>query len=431
MRITKEQLEVMKSSSEIRNALLDLEKDSTNLHQIIDKRSDEARSEEITVEKREAIINMIEDEKKELDELKDTMKYANAKLATIKSTEERQFKMIDQVKDDVVELRNEIIDKTVYSTVEYRDAYINYLKTKDIKHIERLVTTGTEQNGAGVVIPTMIANEIETLMSQAGRISVLCSKLTVKGDVSVPYEISATGAVFHEEGKEAPAEEEIELGEVTIKPKMIKKWIRVTDEMEAMDNGAFATYLATEIAEKIGIALDNAIISRTAAASKGVVGITTETNVLFKNDLVVTNIDFTTGYKALALLDDGVETGAVVVMNRLTFYNNIITQKATDGKPIYTTFTDENGKEKHYYAGMPVRFNSGIKAFDVAEVNDVIMIVGDFKGFTLNYPKGQMITMVRDIYSQAEEDIVKYVGKLFVGGRITKLKHFTTVKKGA
>ena len=61
---------------------------------------------------------------------------------------------------------------------------------------------------------------------------------------------------------------------------------------------------------------------------------------------------------------------------------------------------------------------------------DTYMIVGDFGyGYQANMPNGNDITIKRDDLSLAEYDLIKLVGKQFVGHGIVAPKAFTRIKK--
>ena len=63
-----------------------------------------------------------------------------------------------------------------------------------------------------------------------------------------------------------------------------------------------------------------------------------------------------------------------------------------------------------------VVFNNTLAAPDTATEGDCLIIAGDFGyGFKCNFPKGEEITLKYDDLSLAESDLVKIVGRMYVG----------------
>lgn len=67
------------------------------------------------------------------------------------------------------------------------------------------------------------------------------------------------------------------------------------------------------------------------------------------------------------------------------------------------------------FEGLRVVFNNSLPAFGSGSA-DPFMIVGDFgHGFIANFPNGEEITIKYDDLSLAEKDLVKVVGREYVG----------------
>lgn len=68
------------------------------------------------------------------------------------------------------------------------------------------------------------------------------------------------------------------------------------------------------------------------------------------------------------------------------------------------------------FEGLPVIFNNTIKAFAVATTGETFAIVGDLGyGAQMNMPNGDDITFKFDENTLAERDLVKIVGRKYVG----------------
>lgn len=118
---------------------------------------------------------------------------------------------------DVIEIRN---------SAAYLDAFAEVVKTggkSGVAECRALLSTNAPEDGS-IVVPTLVEDKIRTAWEESELFSRI-SKSYVKGNLAIGFEISGTDAVIHEEGTDAPDEEELTIGTVTIVPKFIKKWI--------------------------------------------------------------------------------------------------------------------------------------------------------------------------------------------------------------
>lgn len=367
------------------------------------------------LEKREALL----DETKALEE---EARAIDEKVAQLEETrnkyknQEERMSLIENVK--TVEVAERATD--VYDSAEYRAAWVEYVKTND-KNVLRAANINTTDDA--VVIPTIMQGMIETAWEKYGKFSSLVKKSFVKGLLSVPYEVSADDAVWHTENAEAPAQEDLELGEIKLEPRMIKKWIALTDEIMALSDVEFMRYIADELVYRVVLLLDHAIISGSLASGKGVEGVINSTLTAS----VSADLGFNTANEALAELKTF--ENVIVAMNPKTFFKNIMGMVDTTGQPIYSVATDNAGKPRYFYNGLRVEFTEALPAYDTASTNPY-MVVGNFAdGYRLNMPKGAGVETLVDPYTLATEDQVRMIAKLFVAGRVVKLGHFAKVVK--
>ena len=68
-----------------------------------------------------------------------------------------------------------------------------------------------------------------------------------------------------------------------------------------------------------------------------------------------------------------------------------------------------------------------IPAYSSTATTGVWLIVGDFSGAQANFPAGDSVTLKFDDLSLAEKDLVKIVGREYVGIGIVKDKAFCRV----
>lgn len=178
-----------------------------------------AEFEESDVEKRDSILN-------EVEEMTNEAKDIDSEIAEMEEVreqfkeQEKRMSIMENVKTEVVETRSVAVDK--YDTPEYREAWVNYIKTGDDKELR---VAGLSTATTNVPVPTIFQGYVETAWYKYGKFSRLVNKSYVAGYLSIPFESAADGAVVHTELADAPAEEEITLDLIELKPAMIKKWI--------------------------------------------------------------------------------------------------------------------------------------------------------------------------------------------------------------
>ena len=80
------------------------------------------------------------------------------------------------------------------------------------------------------------------------------------------------------------------------------------------------------------------------------------------------------------------------------------------------------------FEGLPVYFDNTIPAYSSTATTGVWLIVGDFnRGAQANFPAGEEITLKFDDLSLAEKDLVKIVGREYVGLGLVSEKCFCRV----
>lgn len=299
--------------------------------------------------------------------------------------------------------------ESVKASAEYVDAFANYIKTGSDKECRALLTDLVD--GGSVPTPTVIDDFINTAWERANLISRV-RRVSIKGTAKFPFEYSATGASVHTEGSEAPAEEELVLGTVEIQPQMLKKWIKVSDEVIELKGQAFLDYIYDEIEERILKLADAQVIE---AIKKAPAAATTEAAGV--RAITVADVDFTTIFQAQAeLVSEAVNQ--VAIMNKKVYFNKFMGLKDTADRPIYN-IVSENGRPSYYINGVEVLFDDTMK--------DNEIIVGDLRGVVMNLPNNKEVSFVTDALSLAEEDLVKIVGKMYAGIGVIKDGYFCKV----
>lgn len=344
-----------------------------------------------------------------LEEVKAEIVAINAELEERKnraSVKEEIRKEVASGEGSVIEERKEekMENIEMRSTKEYLDAFVSAIKGDD-KELRALVSA----NGSGsVAVPTYLEEKISTNWEKMGLLDK-ATKTYIKGNFGVSFEKSATGASVHDEGDEAPSEEELVLGTVTLIPQSVKKWITVTDEVLDLRGEAFIDYIFDELTYRIALEAQSIAVGAIASLPSA----PTATSV--SADVVSSAPSITAIAEAFAHLGDSAEE-PVIIMNRLTYADFISAQ------------ADANFAQDPFY-GLPVYYSSALDAYSNADEEEVYAIVGDPRAIHLNFPNGNDITVKMDDLSLAESDLVKFVGREYVGIGIVKDKAFALIAK--
>ena len=353
-----------------------------------------------------ADLESIENEVTELEE---------RKAEILKETEERSKQVAEVIATKPVietfekeETRTMMDIKELRNTPEYINAYAEYIKGDD-KEIRALLSENAT-NGT-VAVPELVYDIVKNAWEREGIMSRV-RKTYLKGNLKVQFEISATGATAHtESANSAVSEEDLVLGIVQLVPVSIKKWISISDEALDLAGENFLRYIYDELTYQIAKKASDLLITKIEAC--GTVSTTTCPSVPILTDA---SLGVDTVAQAMALLSDQA-SNPVVIMNRQTW-------------GAFKTAQAGAGYNYDPFEGLPVLFNNTITAYSVASSGDTYAIVGDLgEGALANFPNGDEINIKFDDLSKAEYDLVRIIGREFVGLGVVAPDHFVKVQK--
>lgn len=358
------------------------------------------------------------EEMEKLEELRSNIEAIKAEMETRAQIEAEKAEIRSAVANNEVpvvevqtfpEERAEVKNmEEVRNSREYVEAYANYIKTGSDEEVRALLTTnGT--NGT-VAIPDMVYDIVKTAWNKEGIIARV-KKAYIKGNLKVGFEISATGAVVHTEGGDAVTEETLVLGTVTLVPKSIKKWISISDEAMDLRGEAFLQYIYDELAYQIAKkAADEVVAAIEACGTQSTstsVGVPVVEATAISIDLVA---------QALGQLSDEANN-PVVMMNKATWSAFKAVQYA-------------NGYAVDPFEGLDVVFNNTIKSFAAASSGDTFAIVGDLgQGALINLPNGEGIEFKFDDKTDMTKDLVRVLGREYMGIGIVGPNSFVKIQK--
>ena len=364
-------------------------------------------AEQSEIDAREAELNQIAEERQALIQKKEALE-----------AEERVAQQVNKnpaIATGIENKRGENVmtNEEIRNSKEYIAAYASAIRKQDDKFLECRALL-TENVGTGTVpVPDIVYDIIKNAWEREG-IMRRVRKLYVKGNIKVGFEISADGAVIHTEGGNAVSEESLVLGTVKIVPSSIKKWISVSDEVLDIgmgDGEEFLRYIYDEltyrIAKKAVDELLALIVAADTASTTTAVGLPVYTSSTVSVGLAA---------QAMALLSDQA-ANPIIVMNKATWGDFKAAQYA-------------NKFSVDPFEGLDVEFNNSIKSFSAASTGDTYMIVGDFaQGAIANFPNGEDITIKVDDKTDMTKDLVRILGRQYVGLGIVGPDSFVRIQK--
>ena len=370
----------------------------------------EARLAEIATEIPDATEERLAELETETDEL-------NARKSAIAAEAEKRQAVLDKIasekegttieKEELPEERAKENTMEIRNTPEYINAYAEYIKTENDTECRALLSENAT-NGT-IPVPEFVYDVVKTAWNHEG-ITARVRKAYVKGNLKVGFEISATAATQHNEGA-AVDEETLVLGTVQLVPKSIKKWISISDEALDLRGEAFLHYIYDELTYQIAKKAADLLIAAIEAC-----GTASTTTCVGVPAITTTAISLGTIASAMGELSDEA-ANPVIMMNKGTWAAFKAVQAA--GNYGYDPFE-----------GLPVLFNNTIKSFTAASTGDTVVIVGDLEqGALMNFPNGQEMSFKVDELTLAASDLVRIIGREFVGIGVVAPNAFVKVAK--
>lgn len=354
------------------------------------------------MERRTAIAAEIDAPEADLDALEAEARSINEEMENRKAEETKRMEIRNAVAQGDGEItekfeteeRKEMTLEEIRSSKEYENAFAEYLKTgKDDECRAALLTANVSGQ---VPVPAYVEDRIRTAWQKLGLMD-LVRKTYIKGNLKVGFELSADGAVVHTEGSAAPSDETLTFGVVNLTPVSIKKWIKISDEAMDLKGAEFLDYIYDEITYRIAKKAQEELIAKITACTASATASTAGVGVVAGTPSV--------GLVAQAIgkLSDEA-ANPVVVMNKGSWAQFKAAQYAAS-------------HAVDPFEGLPVYFENTLPAYTASgTTGSTWLIVGDFgQGAQANFPNGDEITIKFDDLSLAESDLVKIVGRQYVG----------------
>lgn len=360
---------------------------------------------DMTIEQMEtrkaAIAEEMNAENADLDALTDEVRRINAEMETRKAAEAKREEIRKAVASGMGQTKEtapaaKMTNEEVRNSAEYINAFADYIKTGDDRECRSLLT---ENVSGQLPVPKFIDGIIRTAWENESILSRV-RKTYIKGNLRVPFELSADGAYVHTEGTTAVTEESLTFGIVDMVPANIKKWIKISDEAVAMGGEPFLRYIYDELTYQILKKLSALVIADITGSPSS----SDDDEVGVKQVTLAPSV--TTIPTAVANLSDEA-SNLVVIMNRLTEVEFISAYAAGN-------FAVDP------FAGLTRLYTSALPSYSTASAGSgVYAIVGDLRGAQINFPEGDDVIIKWDELSLAEFDLVKVVGRIYAAHDVT------------
>ena len=376
---------------------------------------------EALLERRTAIAAELELDGADLEALEAEVRGINAELEERRAAEAKRADLRSKVAEGFGELLHTFGDGNtpdksldeVRKSERYIDAYARYIRSGNADECRAILTEtnpGSVSGGGPVPVPVLV-DEIVRTAWENDQILSRVTKTYFKGNLKVAFERSADAAVAHTEGTTAPSEESLVLGIVTMIPKNVKKYVRISDEAAAMGGEAFLRYVYDELTYRIVKKLADLIVGDIKGASTS-----------HGSDAVgIPAISAAPAYGTIASAIGNLSDEArdpVVMMNKLTW-------------SAFKTAAYAGNFAADIFEGLTVVFNDSYPAYATADDNAVYASVGDLRGAQVNYPEGDGVVIKYDDLSEAEDDMIKIVGRQYAAHAVVAPGRFVNIKKPA
>lgn len=256
-------------------------------------------------------------------------------------------------------------------TTEYREAYLMNLQGRQLNAEQRAAVT------ASGAIPTQTLNRIIARLDESPILSRV-DMMHIPGNVSIPVEGNVADVSWVAMGTAATDSADT-INTISLAAYKLIKTVEITADVEAMAIDAFETWLVGRLANKMMLALDNAVINGSGSnqATGIVTTLSSATGTFTKAGLTYKNL-----ITIISSLGTKYAQGACFIMPRALFYGDVMGMTDGSGKPII--HTDAESPSKFNILGYPVICDDKVPTDNI--------LFGDLSAYKLNIAKEPAVT---------------------------------------
>lgn len=293
-------------------------------------------------------------------------------------------------------------------SAEYRSGWLKQLQGKPLTAEERAAVTASK------AIPTETMNMIVHRLELVPIIDAV-DVTYIPSNVSFPVEKTVNAANWVEMGTAATDSEDV-IDSISLSAYKLIKTIEITADVAAMAVPAFEQWLTSRLANKIQVALANAIFQ--GDGNNKATGILHAGQVTNTGTWTSTGMTYTDLLNIIAALPTQYATNAKFATTRKVFFGSILGIKTDSGNKVVVA--DAQSPAKFNILGYPVIVDDNCKADTV--------IFGDLKEYKLNFAKA--IEVAADTSVGFRSGSTVYRAMCLADGKIADKNAFTVYTKG-
>ncbi|MDE6182211.1 MAG: phage major capsid protein, partial [Eubacteriales bacterium] len=363
--------------------------------------------------------------KNSISNLDDEYEQFKTEQASLNALNNSQKPNIDffNIKNNGVAIKNN--DEDIYSSMEYRKAFMNHVLKGDKIPAEFLNSSEvTKTKDIGIMIPNNILNKIIEKMESYGMILPLVTRTSYKGGVTIPSSNIKPVAVWVNEGEGSPTQKKEVKGSLTFAYHKLRCAVAISLETDTMAMSAFEAALINDVARAMTVALESAIIKGDGAGKpKGI--LTEEIDDSKIVELVDGKVNYNTLIEAESCLDLAYENGAVWFMHKATFMS-FVGMVDNNGQPIARTNYGIEGKPERTLLGRKVVLNEYMPSIKSQITEDeVVAFLFNPSDYVLN--TNLNITVKKYVNEETDDTITKSI--MLVDGKVVDNNSLVTVVK--
>ncbi len=322
---------------------------------------------------------------------------------------------------------NVILSKAeMYNSEEYRKAFMNHvLKGEKIpaKFMNADAQTGTSEVAS--VIPTVLVQKIYSKLENYGKFFSMATKTNFKGGVTIPTSaVNLTASWVAERGtadtQEAPT------GKVTFAYHKLICKVAVSFEADVVTLDIFENDLIEKVSKAMIKAIEQSMFTGTGDNGNQMKGFLTETVASGQNVNITegSHITYADLCEAEGLLPEAYDANAIWVMQKSTFYNEIIGMVDENNQPIARMSVGLDGKPEYAILGRRVEFAPYMPAFATSvEADTIVAAIFDFSSYVINTNYAMTIKKYTD--EDTDDQITKAI--MLVDGKTVDKNSLVTV----
>ena len=388
---------------------------------MIEKRMAEIKARKLEIRESlqgESEINL-EEVKAELDNLE------VEERSLIEKREIAEKINVGEIKPVVIEkpkAKEELRMENIFESMEYRQAFMNYVLAGE--KLPQEFRANTKTTDIGAMIPQTVLAKIVEKMEATGMILPLVTRTAIKGGVTVPTSAVKPVASWVAEGAGSTKQNKT-TGSITFAYNKLRCAVSISLEVSEMALGVFESTLINNVVEAMTKAIEQSILTGTGSGQPK--GILTETPATGQEIQLAKAkaIDYKLLCEAEAALPLAYENGAVWLMTKKTFMS-FIAITDSQGQPVARVNYGVNGAPERTLLGRRVILNDYMTNYDATgSSTHIFAALFNMSDYVLNTNLNIGLKKYED--NETDDQVTKAV--MLVDGKVVDKNSLVTLKK--